>query len=584
MNHTETLTRYIANFVDELVCSGLTHVVISPGSRSTPLAVLCSEHEKIKEWVLVDERSAAYFALGIAKQTQKPVALICTSGTAAANYFPAIVEAAYARVPLLVLTADRPHELRGIGASQTINQINMYGQFVKDFTEMALPENTPSMIRYVRNRAARAVQTTVHGNPGPVHLNFPFREPLLPDLTLKNLWGTRAQGKSYNQTYMGKQRLNDVTLEDLIETFQEKRDGLIVCGPQVNEQLAEKITILAKRLQVPVLADPLSQLRAGRHDKQQVISMYDTILRDETRRETLKPDYIIRFGAMPISKHYLFYIQAQKDVLQLVVEEDDTVREPTNHASEYVFADGAQLCDDLISRLPTNLPSSSWLKQWQQLEETIKNALPGTSDGCMTEGEAVKTVLDCTKDDSIIFVSNSMPVRDMDSFFTPTNKQIYMHANRGVSGIDGIVSSALGVAAVADKQVTLVIGDLSFYHDLNSLLIAKHYHIKLTILLINNNGGGIFSFLPQAKEEKHFEALFGTPLDIAFEKAVTMYGANYTAVENATALTTALETADITNGVSVIEVQTDRTENVTWHRKLWETIEERLHVNDESFL
>ncbi|HLR70655.1 MAG TPA: 2-succinyl-5-enolpyruvyl-6-hydroxy-3-cyclohexene-1-carboxylic-acid synthase, partial [Pseudogracilibacillus sp.] len=271
MNHTEKLTRYTANFVDELVCSGLRHVVISPGSRSTPLAMLCSEHEEIDEWVLIDERSAAYFALGIAKEQKQPVALVCTSGTAAANYFPAIVEAYYARVPLVVLTADRPHELREVGASQAINQIDMYGKFVKDFLEMAPPEDTPEMIRYVRSRAAHAVQKAEQGNPGPVHLNFPFREPLLPDLSLDNLWGKQTDS-CYNFPYEGTKRLYEYQLQILTEKIYGKQKGLFVCGPQVDEQLKEKITALSEKLQVPILADPLSQLRAGSHHKTTIIS------------------------------------------------------------------------------------------------------------------------------------------------------------------------------------------------------------------------------------------------------------------------------------------------------------------------
>lgn len=577
MNHTEKLTRYIANFVDELVCSGLTHVVISPGSRSTPLAILCTEHEQIKEWVVIDERSAAYFALGIAKQTKKPVALVCTSGTAAANYFPAIVEAHYARVPLIVLTADRPHELRGIGASQTIDQINLYGQFVKDFQEMALPESTPEMLKYVRNRATRAVRYAEQDVPGPVHINFPFREPLMPDITLKNLWGEQ-NGRCYNYAYNGEKRLREPIIEDLYAKIAGNKRGVIVCGPQVNEKLAEKIIALSEQLQIPVLADPLSQLRAGNHSKNTIIATYDMILRFQSLREKLKPDFIIRFGAMPVSKNYLFYVEEHEDVLQIVVEDNEAIREPTNHPSEYVFANSRLLCEDLVIMAQEAETDQTWLTTWQKLNETVIQELDTLTEGAITEGEAVQQVVDFIPDEAVIFVGNSMPVRDLDTFFVPTDKQISVHANRGVSGIDGTVSTALGVAATTDKHVILLIGDLSFYHDLNSLLIAKHYNIKITVLLINNNGGGIFSFLPQAQDKKHFEALFGTPLDIEFEKTVTMYGGNYEMVSNKETLRMALQNANAIERISVIEVRTDREENVAWHRELWEKIGERLQT------
>lgn len=578
MNHTEKLTRYTANFVDELVCSGLRHVVISPGSRSTPLAMLCSEHEEIEEWVLIDERSAAYFALGIAKEQKQPVALVCTSGTAAANYFPAIVEAYYARVPLVVLTADRPHELREVGASQAINQIDMYGKFVKDFLEMAPPEDTPEMIRYVRSRAAHAVQKAEQGNPGPVHLNFPFREPLLPDLSLDNLWGKQTDS-CYNFPYEGTKRLYEYQLQILTEKIYGKQKGLFVCGPQVDEQLKEKITALSEKLQVPILADPLSQLRAGSHHKTTIISGYDAMFRSKTIREILKPDYIIRFGAMPISKSFLFYVEEHEDVLQIVVEDYENMREPTNHASEYIFTDGSLLCEDLLAYVERET-NGDWLSKWRQMNDVINEELTVASDVKLTEGEAVREMMEVLPDRSRLFVANSMPVRDLDTFFLPTDKHIFVHANRGVSGIDGTVSSALGVAATTKEHVTLIIGDLSFYHDLNSLFAAKHYEIDITILLINNNGGGIFSFLPQAQEEKHFEALFGTPLNIEFEKAISMYGGAYELVDSKQHLQEALHQSYKRGGLTVLEVQTDRSENVLWHKQLWEKIEQRLLIDE----
>ncbi|MEI3611656.1 2-succinyl-5-enolpyruvyl-6-hydroxy-3-cyclohexene-1-carboxylic-acid synthase [Pseudogracilibacillus sp. SO30301A] len=579
MNHTENLTRYIANFVDELVCSGLTQVVISPGSRSTPLAILFSEHEKIKKYVLIDERSAAYFALGIAKETNKAVAIVCTSGTAAANYFPAIVEAYYARIPLVVLTADRPHELRGIGANQTINQMNMYGDFVKEFHEMAPPESTKQMLRYVRGRAARAVREAEHGNPGPVHLNFPFREPLLPDLSLENLWGEN-NGSCYNFAYEGTKRLDQNQLKSLYAKIADKQRGLIVCGSQFNQELGEQITLLSSRLKVPILADPLSQLRSGTHEKATIISTYDALFKSEQLRNQLKPDYIIRFGAMPLSKTFLFFLQEHEDVLQIVVEDYEDMREPTNHSSEFVFANGSSFCKELAYLSEHVQSTSDWLSKWQQMEEIASITLSQTNNEKLTEGEAVRELMNVIPYKSRVFVGNSMPIRDVDTFFFPTDKEIIVHANRGVSGIDGTVSSALGVAASTNQPVTLVIGDLSFYHDLNSLLAAKHYQLTITILLINNNGGGIFSFLPQSKEEKHFEALFGTPLDISFEKAISMYEGNYELVHTKQTLKESLASAYKKGGLSVIEVQTDRNENVVWHRELWEKLEQRLLNNE----
>lgn len=580
MKHTEALTRYTANFIDELTANGLRDVVISPGSRSTPLAVLSAEHEQINDWIIVDERSAAYFALGIAQATKRPVALVCTSGTAAANYFPAIVEAFYARVPLIVLTADRPHELRDIGASQTINQIGMYSHFVKQFYEMSPPNKREDMLAYVRNRALRTVKIANEDNPGPVHVNFPFREPLMPDVSLEDLWG-KSNRKHIPQLFSSKKRLPENDLKVLHQLMTNNRNGLLVCGPQADQDLPTAIFRLSERFNIPILADPLSQLRTGELINNHLITTYDTMFRSKEVREKLKPDYIIRFGAMPISKHYSFYVNEHEEVQQFVVENNESVREPNNHESHYIIADGTALCDDLVA-LGNGLSSkqaTEWIDQWQALDRMAKEELSAVDHVTLTEGTTIRSVINGLPDESHLFVANSMPVRDVDTFLLPMKKNIHTYANRGVSGIDGTMSSALGVAS-SGERVTLIIGDLSFYHDVNSLLIAKRYDLPITILLINNNGGGIFSFLPQAKEDAYFEHLFGTPLDIDFQHVITMYAGNYDLVTNERELTQALKKSYESRHFSVIEVQTNRTENVAWHRDVWQNILQRLERYD----
>lgn len=572
MNHTENVTRYVGNFVDELFRSGLTHAVISPGSRSTPLAMMLCEHKKIKEYVVIDERSAAFFALGIAKKTKKPVAIVCTSGTAAANYMPAIVEARYARVPLIVLTADRPHELRHIGASQTINQVGMYGDFVKIFEEMALPEGSDMMLNYVRQRAGRAYRIAEGPVAGPVHLNFPFREPLVPDFSLDNIWGKRKE--RFNLLHTGKKRLEPTQLMQLAKVMQEKERGLIVCGPQFDMTLADAVIALSEQLNIPILADPLSQLRAGAHEKDTVITTYDAVLRTEKIRAEFQPDYMIRFGAMPISKNFMFYSTEHRRVPQFVVEEGEEVREPTNDDTQYIIANSVRFCEDMMHYIEAK-EDRTWLHKWQVTEQIAKDFLQA-EDKTLTEGITARTLATCVPNNSILFTANSMPVRDIDTFFFQTDKNIIVQANRGVSGIDGTIATALGMAAVTKKRVTLFIGDLSFYHDLNSLWMAKHYNIDITIVVINNNGGGIFSFLPQSKEEKHFETLFGTPLHIDFSYAVNMYEGIYSIVEDVDAFIQQYEQSLQMNGLSVIEVQTDRAENVAWHRDIWGKIVQKV--------
>lgn len=578
MNYTEKLTRYVANFVDELAHSGVKHVVISPGSRSTPLAMLFREHEQITDWVIIDERSAAFFALGMAKYTNSPVALVCTSGTAAANYFPAIAEAKYGRVPLLVLTADRPHDLRGVGAPQTMDQLAMYGSYVKEFIEMALPEATAAQLRYVRSRAARIVRIASMGERGPVHVNFPFAEPLLPDVSLPNVWGDRQV--EYNPSYDGIKTLNEEQLTALARNIEGNRRGLLVCGPQVDGGLASAVVSLAKTLNIPILADPLSQVRGVGGAEECVISSYDTILRSKKMRKRLKPDYIIRFGAMPVSKNYMFYVQDHEAAYQVVVEEHEHVREPTNHASEYVFANGVQFCHTLAEKLKSSSTVSDWLDYWQTLHEAVVASFQFNEEDSLTEGIAVQTALTEAPENSIIFAGNSMPIRDIDTFYIARNKHLEIHGNRGVSGIDGVVSSALGMAATANERVTLIIGDLSFYHDLNGLLVALHYRLDMTVLLINNDGGGIFSFLPQATEKRHFEPLFGTPIGIDFRHAATLYQAHYEVASTQKSLREALKSSYKRQGLSIVEVQTDREENVRWHRSILDSVAKKVETSD----
>ncbi|GAA0588325.1 2-succinyl-5-enolpyruvyl-6-hydroxy-3-cyclohexene- 1-carboxylic-acid synthase [Virgibacillus siamensis] len=571
MNHTEKLTRYTANFVDELVISGLRDVVISPGSRSTPLAMTFSEHPEMSQWVILDERSAAFFALGMAKKKQQPVAIVCTSGTAAANYFPAIVEAYYSRVPLAVLTTDRPHELRDVGAPQAIGQLKLYGDYVKWFHEMALPEADDTMLHYVRSKASRAVNTASEGNAGPVHLNFPFREPLVPDFTLENLWGEHT-GHAYYPTFTGSRKLRDNQTEQLFDQLKPYGKGLIVCGPHTDHNLAVALVQFASAWGLPILADPLSQLRAGKHNKDVIMEGYDAILRDETIRQKLKPDYIIRFGAIPVSKPYLFYVKEHGDVPQFIVEQEAGYREPAGNRSQFIYADAVELCRELAAK--KNTSDESWLASWQSMNHIAKHHLLNQEED-LTEGSAVRVLAETIPEGGNLYVGNSMAIRDVDTFFATTSKSVTILANRGANGIDGLVSSGLGAAA-SGEPTALLLGDLSFFHDSNGLLAAKQYNINITILLINNDGGGIFSFLPQKNHEQHFEALFGTPMNVDFSRIVGMYDGTYAHVSTTRELQDALEASYRYHGLSVIEVKTDRTENMNWHRGKWEVITKEL--------
>lgn len=580
MNHTEILTRYTANFVDELIKNGVKDVVISPGSRSTPLALAFSEHPHAKEWVLIDERSAAFFALGAAKQMKKPVVLVCTSGTAAANYYPAIVEAHYSRVPLIVLTADRPHELRDVGAPQAIEQINLYGNYIKWFQEMAIPEASLEMLGYVRNKAARAVYMAGEGNPGPVHMNIPFREPLMLDFSLEDIWEhPDFQGKIYSDPLDGRKTLSPVQVESFLNRLAGKEKGLIVCGPQPdNIAFPQAVAALAEKWHLPILADPLSQVRTGTHSKTNIIETYDAALKNEVIRKRYKPDFIIRFGAMPVSKPYLFFIKENKDVPQFIVEKHSGYREPAGNVTDIIFADPVAFCETLVETEHIAF-SEKWLSEWQGMNEVARKHLSNGMEESITEGEAIRALGKAAPDQHTVYVGNSMAIRDMDTFFLVNEKEIEILGNRGANGIDGMVSSAAGAAANGE-HITLVLGDLSFFHDLTGLLAAKYYKLHITILLINNNGGGIFSFLSQAKDKKHFEALFGTPIDLDFSLAAQLYEAAYFEPKTESELEDVLKETYRNRGLSIVEVKTNREENVLWHQAKWQAIVEELQSKE----
>lgn len=574
MNDRDALTAYAASFVDELAQNQMKHVVVSPGSRSTPLALLLVEHPDIKTHINVDERSAAFFALGLAKALKEPVGLLCTSGTAAANYHPAIIEAFYSRVPLVVMTADRPHELRDVGAPQAIDQINLYGKQVKWFVEMALPENSDEMIRYARTIGARAVATASMEPSGPVHLNFPLREPLIPNLK-------QAEEYRHNKvtpTVMidtGIRSLTPSQIEALTSTLSQAKQGIIVCGELRNPEMKEAIIALADKLAFPILADPLSQLRSGTHEKDGIIEAYDTFLRDDVAKAAFQPDVVLRFGAMPVSKPLLLFLKKQKQAMTLVIDGGAGWREPAGLATSMIYCDEMDFCHRIGENL-TRATERNWLGLWQSINEATKHALASIRDDVeLSEGKLFSLLQDLMPAGSTLFVGNSMPIRDLDTFFLNNDKKIKTMANRGANGIDGVVSTALGVSTVSENTV-LAIGDLSFFHDMNGLLAAKLQKQKFTVLLINNDGGGIFSFLPQANEKEHFETLFGTPHGLDFSHAASLYGGTYNKVQTWEELKQVFTESFEVPGLKIIEVPTERESNLQTHRNLWSFVSQEI--------
>ena len=572
----ESLYRSTGAFVEELVRSGVRHACICPGSRSTPLAVLLKRDSRLRVWTHLDERSSAYFALGLAKALRSPVAVLSTSGTAAMNLAPAVVEAHYSRVPLLLLTADRPQELRDVGALQTIDQQRLFGSHVKWFQEVLLPEATDEAIVYARTLACRAVAIASADQRGPVHLNFPFREPLIPIGS-----GPPSSGRKdrpFVSVVQSPRRFQLTDLGSAADELAAGRRGVIVCGPHDAPGFPEAVSELAASIGYPLLADPTSQVRCGLHRNRNILGSYDIFLRDEGLFGELTPEIALRFGATPVSRPLLRYLQHNSAVPQIVVDDGGNWSDPMLVASRVIQADPTTYCRALIESIKSGQQgrrdvAPPWLHRWQELEFLARTTAKQKLDGHgLSEPTVFLELADLLPEGTVLFAGNSMPVRCLDSFFPPNDRPLRFLANRGANGIDGVVSTALGVGAAVSDPLVLVIGDISFYHDMNGLLAAGKQGLSATIILLNNNGGGIFSFLPQAERVEHFEELFGTPHDLDFSHAAKMYGLGYSRPSDRTTFREEVRLSLDSQGVDLIEVVTDRKTNVEIHRQIWSQV------------
>jgi 2-succinyl-5-enolpyruvyl-6-hydroxy-3-cyclohexene-1-carboxylate synthase len=530
--------------------------------------MLLHAHAAIRVWMHVDERSAAYFALGMAKASRRPVVLLATSGTAALNFAPAVAEARYGRVPLIVLTADRPPELRELGAPQTIDQMNLYGRHAKWWLEMPLPEATDNAARHARMAAARAAAIAQDPPAGPVHLNVPLREPLIPSLDRPRI--DDGQAPSEIGVVRASRRFTAGELAPLAEELGRVPDGIIVCGPQDDGELPWAAAGLATVLGYPLLADPLSLVRCGSHDRSLVIDAYDAFLRDEETAERLRPGVILRLGALPTSKPLFQFMRRRRDARQIVVDAGGWP-DPILSASDVYRGEATSFCRALTAALGQCRAGNGRADVWRAISSRTRAAIDSRlgADAAISEPAVFADLAALLPDGATLYAGNSMPVRDLDSFFPAGERSVRFLANRGANGIDGVLSSALGASAAASGPHVLVIGDLSFYHDMNGLLAAKRHGLSATIVLVNNDGGGIFSFLPQAEHPEQFEELFGTPHGLDFRPACELYGAGHELPQSREEFREAVSGGLSAPGVQVIEVRTDRTANAALHRDLW---------------
>jgi 2-succinyl-5-enolpyruvyl-6-hydroxy-3-cyclohexene-1-carboxylate synthase len=544
---TETTDTYLLlrAFVDELARCGLAGACTSPGSRSTPLVLTLARQPGLACWSHVDERVAGFFALGVAKQSGRPAAVACTSGTAAAHYMPAVIEAREARVPLIVLTADRPPELREVGAGQTIDQLKLYGSAAKWFFEVGTHAATPERLRWMRALAFRAYATAAGGRPGPVHLNFPLREPLVLDEALPPPGDPPAR-RSWRAAPAAAVDLDPGPRAVIVAGRHERADGLGDALPRA-----------AAALGTPLLADPLSHARRG----PAAIAHYDALLRDPGFAAARRPEVVVRIGDLPTSKPLRQWLAAL-DARQVAFDPEGAWQDPAALVGEVLDADPVAWAA-AHAAAPLATP---WLDAWRAADAAASEGIAAALGDELSE-PAVARALAALPAALTVFTASSMPVRDVETFWPARDDPPRVLSNRGANGIDGTVAAAYGAAA-AGARVVLHIGDVAIAHDLGALLSHRRLEIAITIVLVDNGGGGIFDFLPVATQTDAYEEHVATPTGLDAQRIAALFGLRYEPVGDVAAVREAPG--------ALLHVRTDRAANVALHRRVWEEVAVRL--------
>jgi len=553
--------------VDELAKAGIGAACVAPGSRSTALTVALAEHPEIRVFSHLDERSAAFFSLGRARRTGRPTPLVCTSGTAAANFHPAVIEADRSRVPVLVLTADRPRELQDSGANQTIDQEKLYGDAVRSYRTLPEPEAEPRKVRSLRTTVSRAVHTSTGTPPGPVHLNVPFRKPLEPTPVEgdvpegwvdENPLAARGRDGPFVAATRGRSELSATDRARLVESIESAGSGLIVCGPADEPTPSRDATCgLALATGFPVLADPLSGLRFGDHVGAPGVTVcggYDSYLDGFDQY----PEVVLRFGASPTSKPLRRYLRdATLDSVtrQFVVDPAGGWREAEFAASDLVVADPTPLAAALSG--PVDRDPGPFHDRLADLERGYWSLVDDGNETEFIEGDVLADAAALAPDPATLFVSNSMPVRDLDRFGRPREADLAVLGNRGASGIDGITSTALGVGSATADPLVLVTGDLAYYHDTNGLLAVERCGVDATVVLVNNDGGGIFHLLPIEGFDPPFTEQFRTPHGLDFEPTADLHGLAFARTDDRETFRGLYRESVASEGTQVIEVTFD---------------------------
>jgi len=563
-------------FADRLIKAGIKNILISPGSRNTPLIFVLSNNKFFNIKLIVDERTSGFFALGIANATKTPSVIVTTSGTAVAELYPSIVEAYQQRIPLIVCTADRPSKLKNTGANQTINQINIYRNHIRKFYNAGLPSVSPLRLKNFAKNIDNMLDICATFNKGPVHINFPFEKPFEPDS-----YTDKIDSKIFEDIFNLKHNLKTLKKSEIkfpkkfISELLNERSGIIFCGGgNFSNGFRSKLTKLSEMLNYPIIADGTSPLRMGKFGKKNIIVNATAFLRSPVISKTVAPKIILQFGKAPTSNSLLQFIKNSSAEIYSVDEFGD-MHDPSRKTKHIFKIIPEEFLNLLIKKLEgEKIASTNFKKQLLSLEkfsEKNKSNIIYNSHYPF-EGRIINEIINSIPNNSNLFISNSTPVRDLDFFAPKTSKNISIFTNRGASGIDGIVSTSLGIAAADKKPAFLVIGDLALYHDINSLQITKEYNINLKIILVDNNGGGIFNMLPVAEYKTVFNKFFNTKLNIDFAALIKGFGCDYFPIKSWKNLSDKLSSGKSNSNVSVLHIKTDSKKSLSIRQKYWDSV------------
>lgn len=566
--------------VDELARAGVREVVLSPGSRSTPLVMAFARDPRFRITVQVDERCAGFQALGLGRGGGRPAVVLTTSGTAAANLLPAVVEASQSDIPLLVLTADRPHRLRDADANQAIDQLRLFGTFVRAFHDVAPPSLDEGALRHVRMLAARSVAVAVGLPGGPVHLNLPFDKPLEP-LTvdgedpspLASTYPLAAAGRRGGVPFVRisprRPSASSDEVRGVVHLLASALRPLLVAGPTGDaDRSGPALQALARRTGIPLLADPLSGARYGAPQGTPVVGSYDLFLRDGSIRQDLRPDLVLRTGSTPTSAALAGFLEESVEARQVVVDAGARWKDHLAVVRDYLQVDPVAFLEQvgpvLAAEEEDTPPAPSgrideWARQWKRAELSAVQAVAAELSGGFFEGAVLAETAAALGPDGGLFVASSMPIRDLDAFVPPRREPLRVHANRGASGIDGLVSTALGVRMATAGPMVAVLGDLAFLHDLNGLLAVRNVRPDLVFVVIHNDGGGIFNLLPIREHEPEFTPYFATPHGLDFGKAAALFDIPFREVEGRAGAVGPVVAEELAaGGTRVVVVHSDR--------------------------